>query len=183
MVTESDNSYDELFHEVQRFSLVLRLVVLATMVTAIGLGYIAIIGAALPPPHIIGAVVVTIVPIAITVLLIMAKLETIVRSDGFYVRLFPLHLRFRKFTAEQIQSHYARKYRPILEYGGWGIRYTFSDKGKAYNARGNLGVQLELSTGSRLLIGSQKPEELNQALDTIAVRHPLAEIRTSGKGT
>ena len=36
--------------------------------------------------------------------------------------------------------------------------------GKAYNVSGNRGVQLKLSTGNGLLIGSQRPEELAQAI-------------------
>ncbi len=46
----------------------------------------------------------------------------------------------------------------MKEYGGWGIRYGM--KGMAYNVSGNRGVQLEFETGKRLLIGSQRPEEL-----------------------
>ncbi len=36
--------------------------------------------------------------------------------------------------------------------------------GKAYNVSGNRGVQLKLSSGKGLLIGSQRPEELAQAI-------------------
>jgi len=38
-------------------------------------------------------------------------------------------------------------------------------KGKAYNVSGNRGVQLELLNGGRILIGSQKPEELVKAIN------------------
>ena len=57
----------------------------------------------------------------------------------------------------------ARTYRPILEYGGWGIRYTMG-RGWAYNVSGNQGVQLELASGKRILIGSQRAEELARAI-------------------
>lgn len=86
-----------------------------------------------------------------------------VRSDGIYYRFFPFHLSFHKIALEDIKRFKVRTYRPIREYGGWGIRY--GGKGKAYNVSGNRGVQLELSNGKQLLFGSQHPEELSEALD------------------
>jgi hypothetical protein len=55
-------------------------------------------------------------------------------------------------------------YRPLADCGGWGIRRG-RDGERVLNARGNRGVRLILSDGSRLLIGSQRPEELAQALE------------------
>lgn len=62
-----------------------------------------------------------------------------------------------EFLFREVQ--HVRQYRPILDYGGWGIRWA-PGKGWAYTVRGNLGVQLELSDGKRLLVGSQSPEGL-----------------------
>ena len=56
----------------------------------------------------------------------------------------------------------ARVYRPIREYGGWGIRY--GKNGKAYNISGDRGVQLELQNSKPLLIGSQRADELAQTI-------------------
>ncbi len=56
------------------------------------------------------------------------------------------------------------EYRPIADYGGWGIRRG-RDGERVLNARGNRGVRLTLSDGARLLIGSQKPENLALAID------------------
>jgi hypothetical protein len=90
------------------------------------------------------------------------RLVTEVRGDGLYVRFVPFHFSFRKIAFADISQFEAKTYRPLLDYGGWGIRYGFS--GKAYNVSGNRGVQLELANGKRLLIGSQRPDELVQAL-------------------
>jgi len=56
----------------------------------------------------------------------------------------------------------AREYKPIREYGGWGIRYVIG--GIAYNVYGNKGVQLILKNKKKVLVGTQKPEEFYQAI-------------------
>ncbi len=61
-------------------------------------------------------------------------------------------------------------FRPIADYGFWGIR-SGRDGERALIARGNRGVRLELADGSLLLIGSQRPEELAQAIQS-ALRPP-----------
>jgi hypothetical protein len=55
-------------------------------------------------------------------------------------------------------------YRPFADYGGWGIRHG-RDGEKALSARGDRGVRLRLTDGSKLMIGSQRPEELVLALE------------------
>ena len=55
-------------------------------------------------------------------------------------------------------------YRPIADYGFWGIR-AGRDGERAFIARGNRGVRLELIDGTKLLIGSQRPEALASVLD------------------
>ena len=56
------------------------------------------------------------------------------------------------------------QYHPIRDYGGWGLRFS-RDGERIYNARGSRGVRIQLRDGSRLLIGSQRPEELARALE------------------
>ena len=56
-------------------------------------------------------------------------------------------------------------FRPIADYGFWGVR-SGRDGERALIARGNRGVRLELADGSLLVIGSQRPEELAQALQS-----------------
>jgi hypothetical protein len=88
------------------------------------------------------------------------KLITEVRNEGLTLRFHPLTHQIIPY--EHIKTCEVRKYHPIREYGGWGIRY--GRKGKAYNVSGTLGVQLELVQGKSLLIGSQRPEELANAI-------------------
>jgi len=106
------------------------------------------------------------VPIAIMILFLLLKLETEVKPDGIYIRFFPFHIRFKRFAREDLSEYYARQYKPLWEYGGWGIRFSLR-YGKAYNVSGNQGVQLVFKSGKKLLIGTQKPEELEAAIRSI----------------
>lgn len=94
------------------------------------------------------------------------KLITEVREGEIYLRFFP----FTRMTIpfRDIEKFEAVQYRPIVDYGGWGIR--FGRKGKAYNVSGNRGVMLHLKGGKNFLIGSRRPEELHQAIAE-ATRH------------
>ena len=102
------------------------------------------------------------------------NLTTELRDDGLYIRFFPLHLSFHKVPLEDLKRYEVRTYNPIMEYGGWGIKY--GKMGKAYNVSGNRGVQLEFTDGKRLLIGSQKPEQLDSAIAQYLKNHDKNEF-------
>jgi hypothetical protein len=106
------------------------------------------------------ALVVAILP---ALLLYTMKLVTEVDSKHVHIKFPPFTPFIRSHILLSEIAHWeARTYRPIAEYGGWGIRGGPS--GRAYNVRGNRGVQLWLTDGKRLLIGSQRAEELAQAI-------------------
>ncbi len=56
------------------------------------------------------------------------------------------------------------QYRPLADCGGWGIRVS-RDGERVLSARGNRGVRIYLIDGSKLIIGSQRPEELALAVE------------------
>jgi hypothetical protein len=161
-----------IYREEQRFGSWLRWLVVLSMALAVPPSIFSLInipseqGSPEILPIILLVVAGIFVPIAIAVLFLLLKLETEVRQDGLYVRYFPFHINFKRFTTEDLSEYYARKYKPLLEYGGWGIRYSFR-KGKAYNVSGNKGLQLVFKSGKRLLIGSQRAEELEEAIRSI----------------
>ena len=113
-------------------------------------------------------VIVLIFGLGLPVFMYKINLTAEVHEDGLYFRFFPLHLSFRKIRSEDITGFTVETYRAIRDYGGWGIRY--GRKGKAYNVSGNRGVQLQLSNGECILIGSQHPEEMTEALKTVLRR-------------
>lgn len=100
--------------------------------------------------------------IPILILLYLLRLLTLVRADGIYVRFYPFHRKWKYYAWEEIEEVKVLTYKPLLDYGGWGIRY--GRKGKAYNVKGNKGLQIHFKSGKNLLIGTQKPEELEKGL-------------------
>ncbi len=87
-----------------------------------------------------------------------------VRDDGISLRYSPLYSRLIPF--EDVKTCEVRQFRPLRDYGGMGIKWS-SDKGWAYFVDGNQGVWIELTNGQRLLIGSQRPEELLGAIQSM----------------
>lgn len=100
--------------------------------------------------------------IAMPGLMASLRLNTEVREDGIYARFVPFHLRWRRFAFSDLKTIEARKYSPIMDYGGWGIRWSFA--GTAYNVKGNMGIQLVLNNGKRVLIGTQQPDAFMAAI-------------------
>ena len=92
-------------------------------------------------------------------------LITEVRSDGFYYRFSPFINRSKRIPVEQIAAAEAKKYYPILSYGGWGIRRSPFRRTTVYNISGNKGVLITLKTGRRFMFGTQHMEEMRAALE------------------
>ena len=92
------------------------------------------------------------------------KLITEIKKDGIQITFTP----FTNFIIpfNKIRSYKIREYRPILEYGGWGIR--FNRAGKAYTVSGKIGLQIELSNGKEILIGTENPDKLLQSLNKLS---------------
>ena len=101
-------------------------------------------------------------------LVVAARLETWVTPDGLHVKFSPFHRKPRVYSAADIENAEARTYRPLAEYGGWGIR--MGRQGHAYNVSGDRGLQLLLRGGKRLLIGSARTDELATAVAKLRQR-------------
>ena len=71
----------------------------------------------------------------------------------------------RRISTEEIIHVESCTYQPIREFAGWGIRGWGGRI--AYNVSGNIGVELTLADGRRVLIGSQRADELAVAIDVM----------------
>ena len=111
-----------------------------------------------------GLIIISIVILLVTVLFFILRLDTKIDAKGIYLRFFPFRTSFKFFAWDTINNAEIRQYKPMLEYGGWGIRYG---NGKALNVSGNMGLQLIFKNKNRLLIGTNKPDELEKAITKI----------------
>lgn len=100
--------------------------------------------------------------VGLPAVLFFVRLKTEVYPDRIELDMRPLSR--RTFAAAEIAGAAARTYRPIREFGGWGIRGLGANR--AYNMSGDQGVQL-LVNGNHILIGSQRPQELEAAIASI----------------
>lgn len=108
-------------------------------------------------------------------LLSIAKLHTQLTVEGVRVRFAPIQHEWRLIPWLQVRRAYVRTYAPLREYGGWGIR-TFGGESEAYNAWGNQGLQLVLTTGEHLLIGTQQPQAIQQVINQLRIRGSQREV-------
>lgn len=104
----------------------------------------------------------TAVAVALPLAFAFMRQVTEVRRSGLRVRLAPFQPHGRHVTWERLAGFRALTYRPIRDYGGWGVRGH--GRRVAYNARGDRGVLLTMNDGATLLVGSQEPERLEAAI-------------------
>ncbi len=73
--------------------------------------------------------------LAIALLLYAMRLSVQVETEAIRIRFFPIW--GKTLPLAEVVRWEVRTYRPILDYGGWGIRYSLLGKGWAYNVSGN----------------------------------------------
>jgi hypothetical protein len=105
--------------------------------------------------------------ILLTLLFVNFRLDTNIKNDGIYVRFFPFHLKFKHYTWDSLTKSFVRQYSPLTEYGGWGLLLGLFVIGSAFNVSGDKGLQLEFTDNKKLLIGTNKPDELTETLNKI----------------
>jgi len=125
------------------------------------LGGIALFMLVLKPVSWFGLVIIG----AVAAFLYSLRLETEVRADGIYLKMWPLHQSFRRIQWTEIDRYEPRQYNPLREFGGWGIRWV---PGRvAYNVSGNQGVWIERTSNRSVLVGSQRVKDLTNAIDEV----------------
>lgn len=95
------------------------------------------------------------------------KLRTRIDREGVHYRMSIFHWKEQTIPWEDIDQIYVREYSPIKEYGGWGIKHGPS--GRAFNVKGNYGIQITKKNGKRVLLGTQLPDDVSSYLS----QHPL----------
>ena len=150
-----------LFREVQRFSQpwLWALVVVAAVAAWVGLAAVVLDsddGAGWPV-----AIVLVLVGVGLPLLFGLARLTVAVLADRVEIRYRPFIT--RTIRLDDVVAAESVTYRPVREYGGWGIK-GWSRRKIAYNVRGDRGALLTFADGRTVLIGSQQPDELAAAI-------------------
>lgn len=94
------------------------------------------------------------------------KLHVKIDEGMLFYSFYPFFSEMRAVKKGETKNLYVRKYKPILEYGGWGYRIRWK-RGKAFNVSGKWGLQLIFNNGKKILIGTQKPGELEIAIEKL----------------
>jgi len=148
---------EKIFYEIQQFRQIWIWLIILIIVIVL---YIPIISGAL---NIFLSIIFFLFGFGFIWLFYSMKLVTEVKEAGIQITFTP----FTNFIIpfNEIKNLEIREYRPILEYGGWGIR--FNRTGKAYTVSGKIGLQVELFNGKKILIGTEKSDDLLKSLDNL----------------
>ena len=105
--------------------------------------------------------------------LISMNLKTEIDETGISYQFFPYHISPVKISWDEVGRVYTREYtsaefggrgkRPSWTNSGFGINYNHSI-GKACTLSGNTGLQIVFKNGEKLLLGTQKPDEIEETL-------------------
>lgn len=99
-----------------------------------------------------------------------------VLPNGVEARMGRSGLIRKTFLWEEVAKAEAVAYRPLREFGGWGIRFGIGNKAKrAWTQRGDRAVVLHLRNGNRFYLGSDHPERLLERMRGASGRRLDAE--------
>jgi len=112
------------------------------------------------------ATVGSIVGVAVAVKLVLGGLTVLVQETRIFIHLGSAPLLRRNVPYADIEGLASVQYRPIREFGGWGIRGW--GRRKAWTARGDRAVVLTLVGARELYIGSDRPQRLEERIRTAA---------------
>lgn len=94
-------------------------------------------------------------------LLIILRLKTTITQQNIQLTYFPFVWKTINLSDVAFMK--------VINYdfvGGWGIR-LWTKYGTVYNVRGNKGLHIRLKNGKQLVIGTQKPQELERIVEQL----------------
>lgn len=109
----------------------------------------------------------------VVLLLLTSILSTEIWTDGIRYRFYPIMRKVQHIPLSEIESAVVTKYRPVMEFGGWGVRRRLLSRKTAYNISGNIGLRIIRKNGSQVLLGTRKKDELQRAVEKMKM--PSAE--------
>lgn len=95
------------------------------------------------------------------VLFSVLRMKTVVTKENIQLTQYPFVWKTIKLSDIETMK--------VINYGfvgGWGIR-LWTKYGTVYNVRGNKGLHIKLKNGKQLVIGTQKPQELERIVEQL----------------
>ena len=102
----------------------------------------------------------------LNVLFLSFTLSTRMEEDSLSYRFFPF-TRWRTFRNEEVETIDLVEYNGLWEYGGWGIKWNGDTW--SYTTGGKWGIIVK-TTDKKILLGTQKPEEVRQVINEFKAR-------------
>ena len=149
------------YHEEQQFRqpwLLVLLMALAIPAVIVAIDVAVRQPALLLPALLLGPGVIAVIALLFALARLVVDVDRDVITVAFHF-LWPK----RRIRILEVRKAEATKYSPLLDYGGYGVRLGF--RGWAFNVSGDEGVLVETNDGSRVMIGSQRPKELEAAIE------------------
>lgn len=147
------------FHEEQRFHGAVFVVLLFAMVLVVAVTVISVLSAR--PEQVLLLAIAPAVVLLVVGLVMLSHLDVDVDDRGVAIAfrgLWPT----RRIEFGEIVGLEISRFRPLIDYGGWGVR--LGPAGWAYTTGGDVGVKLRLRKGLPVLIGTRRPSELEAAI-------------------
>jgi hypothetical protein len=99
-------------------------------------------------------------------------LETEINKDGVYVQFRPFMIKRRQIPWTDIEDVEVKMFDAMADYGGAGIKY--GRNGLGYIISGQFGLEIRTKDDNRILIGTNKREEIARLIKTFKHRISVA---------
>ncbi len=125
--------------------------------------------------NLIGLGIAGLVILFVLLLMYFCNLNVSIDEYELAYKFSPFHFSRHKIYWDDVAEASVIKYNPLLDFGGWGLRYSFRH-GKAYNVWGNMGLRIKLNNGKRITFGTQKPNELAAVIQELYKRKRIKPL-------
>lgn len=102
-----------------------------------------------------------IIILSVIILFVILRMTTVVTKEKIQLTYFPFVN--KTINLADIETMKVINYGFV---GGWGIRF-WTQYGTVYNVRGNKGLHIKFKNGKQLVIGTQKPQELEKVVEQL----------------
>ena len=99
-----------------------------------------------------------IIIVLVIILFVIMRMKTTITPQNIQLTYYPFV--WKTINLADIETMKVINYGFV---GGWGIR-LWTKYGTVYNVRGNKGLHIRLKNGKQLVIGTQKPQELEKVV-------------------